>query len=128
MTSLVMLCSNDIYALINYASFVETLFIGASVSGLLVLRVTRPEMERPIKVSLFFPVFYLLVCVFLIVTPLTSSPYECLMGLAMVATGVPVYMLCVMWEKKPQGYRIAYAKFTKLTQKLFFTVHEDKQD
>ncbi|XP_012936951.2 large neutral amino acids transporter small subunit 2, partial [Aplysia californica] len=102
-TSLIMLSSSDIYALINYASFVETLFIGMSVSGLLILRITKPNLERPIKVSLFFPVFYLIVCVFLIITPLTSSPMECLMGLIMIATGIPVYMLGVMWKNKPQG-------------------------
>ena len=45
-----MLSSSDIYSLINYASFVEALFIGMSVGGLLILRVTRPTLKRPIKV------------------------------------------------------------------------------
>lgn len=50
-----MLSSSDIYALINYASFVEALFIGMSIGGLLLLRVTRPDMKRPIKVGSCFP-------------------------------------------------------------------------
>ncbi|KAH9504888.1 Large neutral amino acids transporter small subunit 2 [Bulinus truncatus] len=107
-TSLIMLSSNDIYVLINYASFVETLFIGMSVTGLMILRVTRPDLDRPIRVSLFFPVFYFIICVFLIITPLTTSPKECLMGLVMIATGIPIYMLGVMWEKKPRGFRVAF--------------------
>ncbi|KAK0051408.1 Y+L amino acid transporter 2-like isoform X3 [Biomphalaria pfeifferi] len=128
-TSLIMLSSNDIYVLINYASFVETLFIGMSVSGLLILRVTRPDLERPIRVNLFFPIFYFIICVFLIITPLTTSPKECLMGLIMILTGIPVYVLGVMWEKKPQGFRIAFCKFSKITQKLFYAVHEEiKED
>lgn len=127
-TSLIMLSSSDIYALINYASFVETLFIGMSVSGLLILRITRPNLERPIRVNLFFPIFYFIICVFLIITPLTSSPMECLMGLIMIATGIPIYMLGVMWERKPQGFRIAFCKFSKLTQKLFFAVHEELKE
>lgn len=124
-TSLIMLMSSDIYALINYASFVETLFIGMSVSGLLILRITKPKLERPIKVSLVFPIFYLIICLFLVVTPLTTSPMECLMGLFMVCTGIPVYMLGVMWSKKPQGFRVAFGKFSAMTQKLFYAVHED---
>ena len=51
MTSLIMLSFSDIYSLINYASFVEALFIGMSVGGLLILRVTRPALKRPIKVT-----------------------------------------------------------------------------
>ena len=46
-----MLSSSDIYSLINYASFVEALFIGMSVGGLLILRITRPDLKRPIKVG-----------------------------------------------------------------------------
>ena len=49
--SLIMLSSDDIFALINYASFVESSFIGLSIAGMLYLRYSRPKMERPIKVS-----------------------------------------------------------------------------
>ena len=48
--SLTMLSSNDIYALINYASFVESSFIGLSIAGMLYLRYKQPERTRPIKV------------------------------------------------------------------------------
>ena len=48
--SLVMLCSSDVYTLINYTSFVESGFIGISVAGLLYLRYKYPDMHRPIKV------------------------------------------------------------------------------
>lgn len=48
--SLVMLCSRDIQVLINYAAFVETLFITISIAGLLYMRYKFPERERPIKV------------------------------------------------------------------------------
>ena len=49
--SLVYLTSSDMYALINYVSFVNWLAIGLSVTVLLYFRYTRPEMPRPIKVS-----------------------------------------------------------------------------
>jgi len=49
--SLMMLVSKDVYQLINYTSFVESLFMGFSVAGLLYLRYKMPDMPRPIKVS-----------------------------------------------------------------------------
>ncbi len=49
--SLVMLCSSDVYTLINYTSFVESGFIGISVAGLLYLRYKCPDLPRPIKVT-----------------------------------------------------------------------------
>lgn len=48
--SILMLISDDMYALINYMSFVQWLSVGMSVSGLLYLRYKKPEWERPIKV------------------------------------------------------------------------------
>jgi len=48
--SLIMLISKDVYVLINYTSFVESIFMALSVIGLFVLRYTRPDIHRPIKV------------------------------------------------------------------------------
>ncbi|XP_025115924.1 Y+L amino acid transporter 2-like isoform X1 [Pomacea canaliculata] len=127
-TSLIMLSSSDIYALINYASFVEALFIGMSIGGLLLLRVTRPDMKRPIKVNIVYPIFYLIVCIFLVITPLTSSPWECLMGLIVIASGIPFYFLGVLWKKKPRGFMIILKKITILSQKLFYASPEELKE
>ena len=50
LVTLAMLTSNDVYELINYTSFVESLFMAVSVAGLLWLRFKQPNRERPIKV------------------------------------------------------------------------------
>ena len=49
--SLVYLCTSDIFALINYASFIESSFILCSICGLLYLRWKDPQRERPIRVG-----------------------------------------------------------------------------
>ncbi|XP_069112800.1 Y+L amino acid transporter 2-like [Argopecten irradians] len=126
--SLIMLCWNDIYALINYASFVESSFIGISIAGMLYMRYKHPDWERPIKVHIFFPCFFMVICLFLFIMPLTASPMECFMGLLMVATGIPVYILGVMWEKKPEAFKVLTEKFTKLTQKMFLSVREELKE
>ena len=63
--TLVMLCSNDMWTLINYMSFVQWLSVGMSIAALLYLRKTKPDMHRPIRVSttLFSHAFLLEVCV-----------------------------------------------------------------
>jgi len=51
LTSLLYLVSTDMFMLINYVSFVNWLAIGLSVFALLYFRISRPDMNRPIKVS-----------------------------------------------------------------------------
>ncbi|KFM70561.1 Y+L amino acid transporter 1, partial [Stegodyphus mimosarum] len=58
--SLVYLCSSDIYALINYVGFATWLAIGLAVVCLPYLRWKQPDLPRPIKVNLFFPIIYIL--------------------------------------------------------------------
>ncbi|ELT93754.1 hypothetical protein CAPTEDRAFT_212253 [Capitella teleta] len=123
--TLLMLVSGDVYVLINYASFVESLFIGISIAGLLWLRYKRPNMERPIKVHLVFPIFFMFIMLYLIIFPLFNNASECFMGLVVIATGVPVYWLCVVWQRKPKVITSCLEKFTILSQKLFLAVEEE---
>ncbi|XP_029686956.1 large neutral amino acids transporter small subunit 2 isoform X2 [Takifugu rubripes] len=122
-STLLMLCTSDIYTLINYVGFVNYLFYGVTVAGLIVLRVQQPSMHRPIKISLVWPVLYLLFWTFLMVFSLYSGPLVCGVGLVIMMTGVPVYFLGVYWENKPRCFIITMRKLTHLCQKLCFVVY-----
>ena len=50
--SILMLTTDNVFQLINYTAFVESLFWEISVLGLLILRWKQPDRERPIKVIL----------------------------------------------------------------------------
>lgn len=50
----VYLCIGNVYKLMNYMAFVEGIFFGFTITGLIILRITQPKMKRPIKVSRFF--------------------------------------------------------------------------
>lgn len=126
--SLVYLSSTDIYALINYASFVETAFITISISGMLYMRYTHPDLKRPIKINLCLPIFFLIICAFLLVVPLLDNPTECFMGMAVVASGIPVYILGVMWKNKPESFLSLVDRFSVLTQKVFVSVREELKE
>nr|CAD7425371.1 unnamed protein product [Timema monikensis] len=93
--SLAMLCTSDVYVLITYSSFVESFFIMLSVCGMLWLRYKRPNMNRPIKVSLWVPIVFIVVCMFLVFVPCYYVPYEVGMGVLITVTGIPAFFLGV---------------------------------
>ncbi|KAA8587488.1 large neutral amino acids transporter small subunit 2 [Etheostoma spectabile] len=122
-STLLMLCTSDIYTLINYVGFINYLFYGVTVAGQIVLRIKEPDLHRPIKVSLIWPVIYLLFWAFLLVFSLYSEPVVCGIGLAIMMSGVPVYFLGVYWENKPQCCDFTIGKLTHLCQKLCLVVY-----
>ena len=65
------------------------------------LRWKHPEWDRPIKVQLIFPIIYIIATIFITVVPMISTPVETAMGLAIIATGIPVYFIFIAWKNKP---------------------------
>uniref|UniRef100_A0A8C2XDD6 Solute carrier family 7 member 8b n=1 Tax=Cyclopterus lumpus TaxID=8103 RepID=A0A8C2XDD6_CYCLU len=118
-STLLMLCTSDMYTLINYVGFINYFFYGITIAGQVVLRIREPDLYRPFKVRtrLIWPMIYLLFWAFLLVFSLYSEPVVCGTGLAIMMTGVPVYFLGVYWENKPQ------CKITHLCQKLCVVVY-----
>lgn len=125
--SLIMLCSSNVNVLITYSSFVESAFIMLSVSGILLLRYKQPDMERPIKVSIWIPIFFVLVCLFLLIVPCYEAPYEVGMGVLITLTGIPVYLIFIakVLPWKPLWSTDAMGNFTHFVQKLFLSAKED---
>ncbi|XP_045193842.1 large neutral amino acids transporter small subunit 2-like isoform X2 [Mercenaria mercenaria] len=126
--SLIMLSFDDVFALINYGSYVTSAFMAVSIAALLCLRYTQPDLKRPIKVFIGFPIFFMVICLFLMITPLTNSPMECFMGIIMVCTGIPVYIIGVMWKSKPRVFTDLLEKFSLLTQKTCMSVMEEMEE
>lgn len=54
LSTLLMLCTSDMYTLINYVGFINYLFYGVTVAGQIVLRIKQPNMHRPIRVCIVF--------------------------------------------------------------------------
>ncbi|XP_059170201.1 large neutral amino acids transporter small subunit 1-like [Physella acuta] len=115
--SIVMLISDNIYSLINYLSFTQWLSVGGSIAGMVVLRFTRPEMKRPIKMPLVIPFLFLAIVLFLLIVPLVAAPYDTGMGVLIVFSGVPVYILGVVWKNKPKAFQDMMMSLTVMGQK-----------
>lgn len=123
--SLIMLCTSDIFVLITYSSIVESFFIMLSVAGILYLRYKKPDMDRPIKVSLIIPITFVIICAFLIVVPCYVAPYEVGMGILITVTGIPCYLIGVKWQKKPAWFLDGLHSATYGVQKLFLSAKEE---
>lgn len=126
--TLMYLTTTKVYTLINYTAFIESLFVTLSVGGLLYMRYKRPNIKRPIKVNIFLPATFAVVCTFLVVLPFYVSPVETGVGLAITLSGIPVYFLTIQWKNKPKPYRNAIDWLTSTTQKVLLSVPQDKSD
>ncbi|KAM7364364.1 solute carrier family 7 member genderblind isoform 1-T4 [Cochliomyia hominivorax] len=126
--SIIMLVCSDVYVLITYSSIVESFFIMLSVSGVLYFRYTRPNMDRPIKVSMWIPIVFVIICAFLVVVPIYVAPYEVGMGVLITVIGIPFYYIGVVWKTKPQWLLNFINSLTFTCQKLFMSAKEEKDD
>ena len=75
--------------------------IGMAVLCIPWLRWRHPEWERPIRVSLVWPLLYILATVFITLVPMVARPFETGMGCAMILTALPVYFIFIHWKQKP---------------------------
>jgi APA family basic amino acid/polyamine antiporter len=77
--------------LTDYAVFSLWLFYGLTASCLVVLRRRQPDTPRPYRVHLAIPVVFCFVTVVLVLNTLYSQPAQSLVGLAIIAAGLPFY-------------------------------------
>ncbi|KAG6459382.1 hypothetical protein O3G_MSEX011354 [Manduca sexta] len=124
--SLVMLIPNNLTSLITYCTVVESFFTTLSCSAVLWLRYKKPDLPRPIKVSLWMPILFVGVSAILLVVPVVSEPVAVLAGAGMTLAGVPVYYALISCE--PKTIRAISTKFTHLCQKLFLSAVEEQEE
>ncbi|KAL1238895.1 Large neutral amino acids transporter small subunit [Trichinella spiralis] len=123
--SLIMLCTTDLFLLINYTAFTEALMVAFAGASLLYLRWKQPNLPRPIKLNLLIPIFFMIMCLFLIIFPFFVSPFEVIIGLVITLSGIPVYFIGVYWKSKPKWFTDNWIKFTHFCQKLSISVPEE---
>ncbi|XP_053460595.1 B(0,+)-type amino acid transporter 1 isoform X3 [Nycticebus coucang] len=89
----------DINSLVNYFSFAAWLFYGMTILAVIVMRFTRKELERPIKVPVAVPILVALISVFLVLAPIISTPaWEYLYCFLFILSGLLFYLLFVYYK------------------------------
>ncbi|TAH42045.1 MAG: amino acid permease [Bacteroidetes bacterium] len=89
-----LLCFSGTYNdLLNYIMFAVMIFYVLTISGLFVLRVKRPEMERPYKAFGYpvLPAVYILLAALVALNMLIYQSEFSMYGLIIILLGIPVY-------------------------------------
>ncbi|MCP9266495.1 hypothetical protein DINM_022057 [Dirofilaria immitis] len=80
-----------------------------------------------VLVNLIFPIIFFLGCVALVVAPIIGSPKDTAIGIGIMLTAIPVYVIFVAWKNKPKCIGMASEVMTKFIQKLFIVVDDTKE-
>ncbi|KAF3833115.1 hypothetical protein F7725_026780 [Dissostichus mawsoni] len=126
--TIVILCIGETHNLINYVSFINYLSYGVTIAALLYLRKKKPNMVRPIKISMLIPIAYLVFWAVLLGFSLYSEPVVCGLGMVIMLTGVPVYFVGVHWKDKPKWVYRVVGKLGRATvhiQMAFYFILRD---
>lgn len=91
--SCVLVFSGSFDQLTDMLIFAIFIFYGLTTVAVFILRVRMPDAHRPYKVwgYPFIPAIFILVCIGLLINTVVTQPREAIIGLALVATGIPMY-------------------------------------
>uniref|UniRef100_A0A673C0J2 B(0,+)-type amino acid transporter 1-like n=1 Tax=Sphaeramia orbicularis TaxID=375764 RepID=A0A673C0J2_9TELE len=107
--SLVVLIPGDFQSIVNYFSFAAWFFYAITLSGLLYLRIKKPELPRSYRVPIILPILVLIAAIFLVLAPIIDSPQiEYLYVALFIFSGVIVYVPFI-------HYKLCPGLLTKLT-------------
>ncbi|KAK7913138.1 hypothetical protein WMY93_013349 [Mugilogobius chulae] len=94
--SLLYILPADINTLINYFSFAQWFFYGLTAFALIVMRFTRKELHRPVKVPVVLAVLMTVVSFYLVLAPIIDKPeIEYLYCTIFILSGLILYYIFV---------------------------------
>ena len=98
----VLAVSGSYEKLFSYVTFVAWVFYGLTVTGVLVLRRKYPDLPRPYKMWGYpvTPALFAAIAFGFVINTLVTTPGPSLKGIAIVASGVPVYYV---WKRKARA-------------------------
>ncbi|KAG5263871.1 hypothetical protein AALO_G00269550 [Alosa alosa] len=90
---------SDINTLINYFSFARWGFSGLTALALIVMRFTRRDLHRPVKVPVMIAVLVVVVSVYLVLAPIIDKPeLEYLYCTIFILSGLIFYLLFIHYK------------------------------
>uniref|UniRef100_A0A674N2Q5 Cystine/glutamate transporter n=1 Tax=Takifugu rubripes TaxID=31033 RepID=A0A674N2Q5_TAKRU len=116
----------DIYNLLNFMSFLRWLFIGLVVLGLIYLRFTKPDLPRPFKVPLFFPVVFCITCFLMVFLSLYADPVNTGIGCGICLTSIPAYFMFIYFENRPKWLQQILDSLNRTLQIILMVVPPEK--
>lgn len=101
--SLIMIISGSFTSIVNFFSFMAWLFYGMTISGLLYLKIKKPELPRSYKVPIIIPIIVLMAAVYLVLAPIIDQPQvEILYIVLFIFSGIIFYFPLVHFKYHPR--------------------------
>lgn len=91
--SAILVLTGSYEALVAYAMFAAWIFYAMAVAGVIILRRKYPDAERPYRMWGYpvTPLLFIAIALGFVVNTIVSKPGPSMIGVAMIAAGVPVY-------------------------------------
>lgn len=100
--SLVVLIPGDFQSIVNFFSFTAWFFYAITLSGLLYLKIRKPQLPRPYSVPIIIPILVLIAAVFLVLAPIIDNPQiEYLYVTLFIFSGVIIYIPFIHYKLWP---------------------------
>lgn len=89
---------DELTDLLVFAAFI---FYGATALGVMLLRKRAPELERPYRALGYplLPALFFTFCLVLVAVTVIGNPVQSLMGIALIASGIPLYYYFIRKQK-----------------------------
>lgn len=126
--SVIYIVVGDAVALIEYLGFIGGIVFVIVLSCVLYLRWKRPDVERPMKIPIVIPVFSFVLVTSLVCLGLFSRPVQNGIGLLLLLSGIPIYLVLVSRKKKPAIFIEWSRKITSSIQKVMLVLPQQKED
>ncbi len=97
--SMILTLTGSYSELLTYSTFATVLFGGLTVAAVCRLRFKQPDLPRPYRCWGYpvTPALYLTICLAFLVYVVQGDPLATMVGLLLVVTGIPFYL---MWKAK----------------------------
>ncbi|ANB11084.1 Mup1p [Sugiyamaella lignohabitans] len=82
----------EFHSLLTFYGFAGYSFYFLTVSGVIVLRIREPDLDRPYKTYISTPILFCCVALFLVSRTLFEKPIESLFVALFIASGLPIYI------------------------------------
>jgi len=91
--SIVLIWSGSFDQLTDLLVFASFIFYGSTAFGVILLRRSDPDAQRPYRVIgyPFLPLLFSTFCLVLVCVTIVSQPWQALTGLVLILSGAPVY-------------------------------------
>ncbi|KAM9328410.1 LOW QUALITY PROTEIN: cystine/glutamate transporter [Pholidichthys leucotaenia] len=122
-----MLTTEEIHQLVNFASFPRWFFLASATLGMLIHRYRFPLHPRPFKVPLAIAITFTVVCFFIVGMSLYSDPWNTGKSCALTLTGVPVYYVTIYRFCLPHRWRRIFNYCSKQLQILLEVAQQEVQ-